>query len=993
MSKGIELTEPLQRGNSFCEPDPHAELITAFERKQLNRFEQILEHGLADKSLDVNHWYGDPYYGTLLDICCRSPNNHQFVRALLSNGARSNVINRLRKKAPLHVAIEYSDYETIKLLLSSEDQRPDVNLPDNAGNCALHLAAKLNNVDLIELLLNDPRTQINKINRKGQTALHVAILEDSKDVIGVMLKRNDVDVDDIKTLNGKTGRELITEKYPAAGEFQQQLRELKKNSSSAATTPTCLKDCSSDTLFSYLYHRDISSFMNALPLSAKSKRVDLSCSNDGSYTYLQYACNYGLSDVVQRLLDAGVNPNECCPANSKPPIMIAAYNGYINIVRSLVENNVTTYRPVNGETVLHSVVNGVSFCQGVLGCAPDEERNYREVLKCLLSKIGRDKININEKDVKGNTALHYAAKVADAEIILTLLRYGAYIGEKNMLGESAFINIPYKIFQRYLDECIGENDKLPREDNYEIIFKYNFLVPPRKCYVPAYKSPTRFESANDNVAAAVDTVELPHSKCETAPLNTMTEYPELRPLLKHPVLASFVNLKWYTIRKYFYLNTAFYVLFWLLLTFYIFTVYSATKRAGAAATTTIGSNSSTDTAAINAGGKPAFVNGSKLELTVWSITMLFSLILTVREFIQFVVSPVKYVSSAENWLEFGLIVSTFLILCRTDEHDTRQFSAIAILLSWTELVLLIGRHPLLSTNIEMFKTVCYNFLKFLAWYSIFILAFALSFYLLFKDDDSNDNFFRDPAISIFKSVVMTTGEFDASSIPFAEHPGTSHILFILFVFLIAIVLFNLLNGLAVNDTQSIRANAELVSYVSRVKLISYFESMMSGGKRIPSTDDVRKALRCCCCVPVTTRSYKRRPRIAPSYSFYERINLFPHVLSDNLIRVLTNQECRVVFVNPKTGKPREDTTVSCLGVCTSWFIDPIIVKSAKVILADRLNQPEQTDHHHQNVNLLEQYKIELENYKRQLTSAKRESEETKQMLREILQMLRDGSRA
>jgi hypothetical protein len=124
-----------------------------------------------------------------------------------------------------------------------------------------------------------------------------------------------------------------------------------------------------------------------------------------------------------------------------------------------------------------------------------------------------------------------------------------------------------------------------------------------------------------------------------------------------------------------------------------------------------------------------------------------------------------------------------------------HFSSIAILLSWVELVFLIGRHPRLSTNIEMFKTVSWNFLKFLAWYAIFIIAFALSFYAMFRDcgnaTESDENFFLDPGMSVFKTVVMLTGEFDTASISFMSFPGTSHIVFILFVFLMAIVRVNL----------------------------------------------------------------------------------------------------------------------------------------------------------------------------------------------------------
>ena len=56
----------------------------------------------------------------------------------------------------------------------------------------------------------------------------------------------------------------------------------------------------------------------------------------------------------------------------------------------------------------------------------------------------------------------------------------------------------------------------------------------------------------------------------------------------------------------------------------------------------------------------------------------------------------------------------------------------------------------------------------------------------------------------------------------------AYVFFLSFVFLIVIVLFNLLNGLAVSDTGLIRDKAEIFSYRSQVETISTFESMLLG---------------------------------------------------------------------------------------------------------------------------------------------------------------------
>ncbi|KAG6796568.1 transient receptor potential cation channel protein painless [Apis mellifera caucasica] len=104
------------------------------------------------------------------------------------------------------------------------------------------------------------------------------------------------------------------------------------------------------------------------------------------------------------------------------------------------------------------------------------------------------------------------------------------------------------------------------------------------------------------------------------------------------------------------------------------------------------------------------------------------------------------------------------------------------------------------------------------------IAFALAFFILFKDG-GNENF-PDPGHSLFKTIIMLTGEFDANDIPFVSHPILSHFVFILFVFLIAIVLFNLLNGLAVSDTVNILEKAELVGLISRIRILAYIENVI-----------------------------------------------------------------------------------------------------------------------------------------------------------------------
>jgi hypothetical protein len=74
---------------------------------------------------------------------------------------------------------------------------------------------------------------------------------------------------------------------------------------------------------------------------------------------------------------------------------------------------------------------------------------------------------------------------------------------------------------------------------------------------------------------------------------------------------------------------------------------------------------------------------------------------------------------------------------------------------------------------------------------------------------------------------MFSGELEASELSFHTFPFTSHVIFLSFVVLVAIILLKLLNGLAVNDTEQIIKVAERLSLESRVRLLSRIEGLVN----------------------------------------------------------------------------------------------------------------------------------------------------------------------
>lgn len=151
---------------------------------------------------------------------------------------------------------------------------------------------------------------------------------------------------------------------------------------------------------------------------------------------------------------------------------------------------------------------------------------------------------------------------------------------------------------------------------------------------------------------------------------------------------------------------------------------------------------------------------------------------------------------------------------------------------------------IIVNNFAFSFIVCATFLKTIALYLIMILAFAMSFYTLNNedyqknDDEESANFsikpdqkdddkksFADPFMSIITVVRMMLSDFD--SIDMKPEDRFGGIMLLVFIVLIAVVLFNLLNALAIRDTTEIMKDAELVDNIKRISIVSSYETLFS----------------------------------------------------------------------------------------------------------------------------------------------------------------------
>ncbi|PNF19162.1 hypothetical protein B7P43_G09787 [Cryptotermes secundus] len=879
-------------------PDFQAQLLTALKDRDMILFSSLLQQCNADgkKVVNPDHPYGDPHYATCLYMACKEHDSEEFIVALLAAGADPNHVNPIRNKAPLHVATEHGNYRAIAVLL--QDSRTDVNIQDNFGCTALHTAAKhfMKNRDDMErciaLLMAKSNIQINKHNRKGRTAVHEALLGHCKLAVEAILRygKFNVAIENRDTQSGKTIRELIQEKFPDIYLPSPKSVELSEEEDTEVTT-----------LFEYLYFKKYHDFKSKFETTDKKALIN---ADDGKFTFLQYACHHGLCDIAKFLLSNGADPDATVPTNRKPPIFHACSGGFYDILLLLSEYKAKV-ETVDSKTLLHAVVKGKDL-------KPAHGSDYRKCFKLLLERKESLKLEINATDINGNTALHYAVKEEDQHYARALLQNGAYVGLENHFGYPPLADIDPVTLRSFLDDCLESNGKFRRDDKYELTFKYGFLEPPtNECSVQYFQSQESGQLGRSSTDSHKPVPEL-------YPLHYISKSQDLRPLLTHPVLLSFLHLKWNHFRIFFYTNLIFYAVFVGLLTLHI--LGDCSEKPG---------NTS----------NPQIILHDRTKHTgiQWILLVILLVGLMLRELFQMVVSPKRYFCGFENCIELLLIISTLIILSKEGSECARSLDAIAILLAWTEMFLQIGHIHVLSTYNEMMRRVLCNYLKFLVWDVFLIIAFALGFYSLFHDritsgqNGTEDNFFQQPSMSIFRTLIMLMGEFDISSVPFDLVPGLSYVIFLFFVLLVPLVMVNLLNGLAVSDTQAIKNDAQLVSIESMIETIFYFETMLLGDP-LSCPCPVGAKYQCCCWPKYI------HPNLMCVQNLFKNVFIFPNSLPNNEFKVFPNLGQRIIIF-PSTVFPKKKTDcdmateMDCYGLpggCCK--MDSSVMKSAMDII-------------------------------------------------------------
>jgi ankyrin repeat protein len=357
---------------------------------------EIIEMLLAHDNIRVNEV--DSYGETPLVQAIKA-RNKEIVKLLLNNSKKIDC-NKANKEGetPLHIAISYDNEEIVEMLLKRDDIL--VNKANNDKNTPLHIAISYDNEEIVEMLLAHDNIWVNEVDSYGETPLVKAVRTGNEVIVNQLLD---------------SGKKID---YNKANNYNETPLHIAVSNGNVEIIKMLLK-CDNirvnevDSYGDTLLMKAINS-KNAAIVELLLKKIPIiycNKANKDGETPLHRAVAVGNEEIVTLLLNHdGILCNEVDSYGDTPLIkaikFIKAINASKAVIAKLLLNNIKKIdcnkANKKGETPLHRAVD-----------AGDEA-----VVKLLLE---RDNILVNEIDSYGDTPLAKAIDGGNVAIVKLLL--------------------------------------------------------------------------------------------------------------------------------------------------------------------------------------------------------------------------------------------------------------------------------------------------------------------------------------------------------------------------------------------------------------------------------------------------------------------------------------------------------------------------------------------------------------------------------------------
>lgn len=308
----------------------------------------------------------------------------------------------------------------------------------------------------------------------------------------------------------------------------------------------------------------------------------VNCQNDEGETPLFKAISFGHLDCVKALLKEEANMKIVLPGDVNV-LHVAAQQGHTEVLKYLLEydeditnvliNSLTDGQKKGFGPIHFAVTNNRIDCVELLlsmkadirlrtTCSPHKSstplhiaavKNHVDIAKLILYF---DRTTLHEVNSMGWFPLHSAGHHGSRDVITLLIREGAdlsgYTDGPKKFRKTAIdliinnLSKPTDFLEEVFDSCISTNNLNVQDTNCEITVDYRILMP--------------------------SVCELEQMKVVQALIKTGNRYGQKRVLL-HPLVESFLYLKWKALLPFFYTIIALYALFVMSLTIFTVSVF------------------------------------------------------------------------------------------------------------------------------------------------------------------------------------------------------------------------------------------------------------------------------------------------------------------------------------------------------------------------------------------------------------------------------------
>ncbi|CAH1799596.1 unnamed protein product [Owenia fusiformis] len=704
------------------------------------------------------------------------------VEFLIKKGARLEKHDK-DNFTPLLIAACKGHASTIQKLL---DCGADISAMDKNEKTAIYWAAEEDKVEALQVLLNNPysRDMLDISDRYDSVPLHVACQNGYLGIVKMLLDHGaDMEYKNeeeqtplhLAAKNGKTHvvYELIKRNKTLVNDEDEESNSALHLAALAGHTKTCT--------------------------ALLENGVDIEPRNCIQWTPLDCAAAKGWPKTVKVLLEADC-PVDPMDKSKTTPLHLASSRGHVEVVNILMKWNASmTQRDTNGMNCLDLAI----------------DNGHKDVAFAI---INSDKW----EEALRNETLDLATGLRSTPM-------------RKLIKKMP--DVAERAFYRCTSANMGNSD----HPDYEITFNYEFLDDMYAIWRENSGTSDAMSSSGSDIYNEDFTLKesaKPYTSDSTIlkknhPLSIMVNA-RREDLLAHPLVTSLLRHKWNSFGRYFYyINLFIYFIFLGFLTAYVIAQRPPFRLLDDYKLSKCGDvNCNNETFSCFRienywCGKNECLAPNFVAVTIgkWIIIGLSALNLF-REIQQIFTQKLNYLSW-ENLLEW--IMYIFAILFVVDfqgcqrESGIRlewqwQIGAFCIFLAWMELVLFIRKVPRFGIYVVMFTDVLQTFIRFFLVFLLFMIAFALSYFMLFQNQVAFDNIGK----SLVKTAVMMIGEFEFDSIFYGDeklnYPEISYLLFVLFLVLMSIIIMNLLVGLAVDDIKAVQDQAVLKRLAMQVEL-------------------------------------------------------------------------------------------------------------------------------------------------------------------------------